>query len=216
MRFVVLIGVALFSLRSAAQTTFPLQLSGSLYSEAFIYEQPIQDGSSFYYFNNLGGSLAANYTLLSFDTKGSKAHNNAGSFKLQGLITGAAYQVQNQSINTIFTGGLGIEKDFRFGLFLLANVQAGMLSYRFYVPTYSLDQKGDLIETTDRESFAIAPFSFGLGWNFNRQFGIPIGIKINTFSFYKPYGSGSYLKNGLMMGIEWRFNNAQLPTLKSF
>lgn len=216
MRFVVLIGLALFSLRSAAQTTFPLQLSGSFYSEAFIYEQPFQDGSSFYYFNNLGGSLAANYTLLSFDTKGSKAHDNSGSFKLQGLFTGAVYQVQNQSINTIFSGGIGIEKDFRFGLFLLANLQAGVLSSRFYVPTYSVDQNGDLIETTVNESYAIAPASFGLGWNFNRQFGIPIGIKINTYSFFKPYGFSSYLKNGLMMGIEWRFNNVNLPTIKSF
>ncbi|MFY0673430.1 MAG: hypothetical protein JXQ87_08490 [Bacteroidia bacterium] len=216
MRITMLIGLALFTLRSVAQTTFPLQVSGSLYSEAFIYEQPFQEGSNFYFFNNPGGSLAANYTLLSFDTKGSKAHDNAGSLKLQGLITGALYQVQNQSINTVFTGGLGIEKDFRFGLFLFGNAQAGVLSSRFYVPTYSLDQNGDLIETTVKESYTIAPVSFGFGWNFNRQFGIPIGIKINTYSFYKPYGFSTYLKNGLMMGIEWRFNNIQLPTIKSF
>lgn len=216
MRISILFGLALFAFKSKAQTTFPLQFSGSFYSEAFIYEQPIQDGSSFYYFNNLGGSLAANYTLLSFDTKGSKAHDNTGSFKLQGLFTGVVYQVQNQSINTIFSGGIGIEKDFRFGLFLFTNLQAGVLSSRFYVPTYSVDQNGDLIETTVNESYAIAPASFGLGWNFNRQFGIPIGIKINTYSFFKPYGSSSYLKNGLMMGIEWRFNNVNLPTIKSF
>ncbi|MGB0429038.1 MAG: hypothetical protein ACPGLV_01100 [Bacteroidia bacterium] len=216
MRFFILVCFVLATSLSKSQTTFPLQLSGSYYSEALLYEQAFSSGSNYYWFNNQGGSLSANYTLLSFDTKGSKAQGNTGSLKLQALLTGAVYQIENQSINTLFTGGLGIEKDFRFGLFLFGNIQAGLLHSNFYVPTYSVNSQGQLIETEAKESYAIAPFSIGFGWSFNRQLGIPIGVKASTFSFYKPYGDSDYLKNGMMIGIEWRFNNAQLPTIKSF
>lgn len=199
-----------------AQTSFPLQVSGSFYSESFFYEQAFTDGSSYYFFNNNGGSIAANYTLLSLDTKGSKAHNNSGSLKLQALFTSAMYKVQNQSINTFFTGGLGIEKDFRFGLYVFANAQAGLLHSKFYVPVYSLNGQGQLVETDVVDNYGISAASVGLGWNFNRQIGIPLAIKANTFSFYKPYGFSDFAKNGLMIGLEWRFNNIKLPTIYSF
>lgn len=198
-----------------AQNSFPLQIAGNYYSEALLYEQGFSNGSNYYWFNNQGGSLSANYTLLSFDTKGSKAQDNSGSLKLQALLTGAVYQIENQSINTLITGGLGIEKDFRFGLFVFGNIQAGLLHSNFYVPTYGVNSQGQLIETDVKESYAIAPFSIGFGWNFNRQLGIPVGVKASTFSFYKAYGDSDYLKNGVMIGIEWRFNNLKLPTIYS-
>jgi len=207
--------IALTWFHSSAQDKFPLQLAGSFYSESLIYEQAWAENSDYYYFNNQGASLELGYTILSLGTKASKANNRTGDLKLLVKARACVYQIPNQSINTIIDGGLSLEKDFAFGLFLFGNAEFGLLRAKIYAPVYSVDEQGNLVEEKATSHQGITPVGLGLGWHFERQFGIPVGIRLQSFSFNKMYGQSDFRKRGLMIGINWRLNSIKPSTLLS-